>query len=186
MTVRLTPSESDSSPSAPVAAPPTSSELQVTTSAPTPASAPDASTPDAPDAPDASDASDTAHVGPGAVEPSAMVAPGPGTALPDLADVDPVDAAPPVSGPAAPDSRVTLREARRARRRTAWLCAAVVALALALTIVVVSLARSRPVPQSSAPMGTPVTARMLAARPPVRPAPPVPFPGAHAPEGGTP
>jgi hypothetical protein len=180
MTVRLTPSESDSSPSAPVAAPPTSSELQVTTPASAPASAPDASTQDAQDTPD------TERVGPGAVEPWATVAPGPGTAPPGLADIDPVDAAPPVPGPVTPDSRVTLREARRARRRTAWLCAAVVALALALTIVVVSLARSRPVPQSSAPMGTPVTARMLAAHPPVRPAPPVPFPGAHAPEGGTP
>jgi hypothetical protein len=179
MTVRLTPSESDSSPSAPVAAPPPSSELQVTTPA---------STPDTRDAPDTRDSPDAGHAGPEAVEPSAPVAPGPGTAPPEPADVDPVDTAPPAPAPVpvTPDSRVTLREARRARRRTAWLCAAVVALALALTIVVVSLARSRPVPQSSAPTGSPVAARVLAAHPPVRPAPPVPIPGAHAPEGGTP
>jgi hypothetical protein len=44
------------------------------------------------------------------------------------------------------DGRRALREARRTRRRTAWLCAAVVALCLALTIAVVSLARYRPVP----------------------------------------
>ncbi len=47
---------------------------------------------------------------------------------------------------ASGDSRRVLRESRRQRRRTAWLCAAVVALCLALTIAVVSLARYRPLP----------------------------------------
>lgn len=42
------------------------------------------------------------------------------------------------------ESRRTLRESRRQRRRTAWVCAVVVALCLALTIAVVSMARYRP------------------------------------------
>ena len=111
---------------------------------------------------------------------------------------DQTDAAPPVGGTVAepalvapvdvesaipeqatvPDSRVALREARRVRRRTAWLCVAVVAVALALTIVVVSLARIRPIPQSSAAVTTAVTVHILV--------PSVPTPGATAPEGGTP
>ena len=49
-------------------------------------------------------------------------------------------------GVASSDSRIALREARRQRRRIAWLCAAVVAVCLGLTIVVVSLARTRPAP----------------------------------------
>ena len=88
------------------------------------------------------------------------------------------DTAPGVPDPVTTESRVALREARRARRRTAWLCAAVVALALALTIVVVSLARIRPIPQSSAAVTTAVTVHILV--------PSVPTPGATAPEGGTP
>jgi len=50
------------------------------------------------------------------------------------------------NGAVGRDSRIALREARRQRRRTAWLCAAVVAVCLGLTIVVVSLARTRPAP----------------------------------------
>ena len=46
----------------------------------------------------------------------------------------------------AGDSRIAHREARRQRRRTAWWCAAFVAVCLGLTIVVVSLARTRPAP----------------------------------------
>ena len=53
---------------------------------------------------------------------------------------DPGDSDPAASG----DGRRALREARKQRRRTAWVCAVVVALCLALTIVVVSLARYRP------------------------------------------
>ncbi len=81
----------------------------------------------------------------------------------------------------ASDTRIALREARRQRRRTAWLCAAVVAVCLALTIVVVSLARNRPPPSSGvltayAPVSfTPASASMLATNP---------HPGAPAPEGG--
>ena len=54
--------------------------------------------------------------------------------------------APEVAEPSGTDSRIALRDARRQRRRTAWLCAAVVAISLGLTIVVVSLARTRPAP----------------------------------------
>jgi hypothetical protein len=47
------------------------------------------------------------------------------------------------------ESRIALREVRRQRRRTAWLCAAVVAGCLALTIIVVSLAQARPAPRGA-------------------------------------
>ena len=95
-------------------------------------------------------------------------------------------------------SRPALREARRQRRRTAWLCAAVVALCLGLTIVTVTLARYRPLTPSAA-LPTAVVPRVVAGPPhPVPPdapaAPvadrtvsaPVPFRGAPAPEGGNP
>lgn len=134
MTVRLTPIESESTPSAPVPAPSLPSELPVT---------------------------DT-----GAVAP---VAGADGAA----------------DGDRSTDSRIALREARRARRRTTWLCAAVVALALALTIVVVSLARDRPVPSSApgtvATLSAPSTAATGGSPPPSDPSP-----GAAAPEGGNP
>ena len=53
------------------------------------------------------------------------------------------------------DGRRALREARRQRRRTAWLCAAVVLLSLALTLLIVGLARDRPAPTAtSAPAAT--------------------------------
>ncbi len=90
----------------------------------------------------------------------------------------------------ATDSRIALREARRARRRTAWLCAAVVALALALTIVVVSLARNRPTPSSSAVLAAARSAHTAAtpsahpAAPGSTPLPAIPSLGAAAPEGG--
>ncbi len=47
------------------------------------------------------------------------------------------------------DTRRELREARRLRRRTLWLCAGVLALCLGLTALTVDLARSRPMPGSS-------------------------------------
>ena len=86
------------------------------------------------------------------------------------------------NGASGGDSRVALREARRQRRRTAWLCAAVVAVCLGLTIVVVSLARTRPAPPG-----------IVASYPFASPSIPVPggtsllsdpHPGAPAPEGG--
>ena len=98
----------------------------------------------------------------------------------------------------AAESRQELREARRLRRRTAWLCAAIVALCLALTIVAVSLARYRPVgpPAALAASGVPalVTGRTDPVPPAATAAPvadrtasaPVPSRGAPAPEGGNP
>ena len=128
MTVRLTPIESDSTPTAPVPAPPHLPDVPVTS----PASAPGA----------------------------------------------------PTSGGTPPDSRIAVREARRTRRRTAWLCAAVVAAALALTIVVVILARDRPLPAASAAT---VTLSAPSATPHGSTALPLgPSPGAAAPEGGNP
>jgi hypothetical protein len=52
----------------------------------------------------------------------------------------------------SPDTRRELREARRLRRRTLWLCAGVLALCLGLTALTVDLARSRPMPGSAAAM----------------------------------
>ena len=196
MTVRLTPSESDSSPSAPVAAPLGLSELPVST----PGSAPFTSDPGSarPGGPgtDVPEATTTGTLGSAAVTDPAMADPlvldhveadpvvgGPVVTTPDGADpVVPgaveVDSTPRPPGAVTADSRVALREARRVRRRTAWLCAAVVALALALTIVVVSLARTRPIPHSSGPVASAATAPILV--------PSVPTPGATAPDGGTP
>jgi hypothetical protein len=108
---------------------------------------------------------------------------------PDLSVLtDPVDPRAPAT---AGDGRRAVREARRQRRRTTWLCAAVVALCLALTIVVVLLARDRP-------LGTPgvvgADAVSVSASVSASPAPagagtvpePVPNRGATASEGGNP
>ena len=120
MTVRLTPTESDTTPPPPAPAPPA--------------------------------AGGACDLGPDIGGPDAPVPPAPpaGGAVDDLPPA-------PVDGPSRSDvdgggdigpgaeGRRALREARRQRRRTAWLCVAVVALCLALTIVVVTLARYRPV-----------------------------------------
>ena len=143
MTVRLTPTESDTTPPPPVPAPPLRGDSSVT----------------APDAPTE-----------GPVDPP------PG---------DPAPASD--AGPAA-DSRRAVRESRRQRRRTAWLCAAVVAACLALTIVVVMLARDRPAapPSALAPAshGRPLLVPAATLDRAVRPT--VPTHGAPAPEGGNP
>jgi hypothetical protein len=109
----------------------------------------------------------------------------------------PTDGTPPPGdvGPPGPgDGRRALREARSQRRRTAWLCAAVVALCLALTIVVVTLARYRP---AGPPTGV-VTAALTSSPYPTShastttsgvdrtPRPARPSLGAAAPEGGNP
>ena len=92
------------------------------------------------------------------------------------------------TGPGGGDSRITLRETRRQRRRVAWLCVAVVAVSLGLTIVVVSLARSRPVPSGGVVATSPLTALVVPSTPtPGSTSPPFdPHPGAPAPEGGKP
>jgi hypothetical protein len=90
-------------------------------------------------------------------------------------------------------SRPELREARRQRRRTAWVCAAVVAVCLGLTIAVVTLARYRP-PAPPASVVTPVVSPSALPSPVVPPPtvvdralrPSVPSRGAAAPEGGHP
>ena len=119
--------------------------------------------------------SDPSEVDPVATGPAVTA---PGGAEPVASGTVGVHATPGSPGAVTADSRVALREARRVRRRTAWLCAAVVALALALTITVVSLARTRPIPQSSGPLDSSTTALVLV--------PSIPNPGATAPEGGTP
>lgn len=125
MTVRLTPTESDSTQASQVAAPPQSSGGTVTT---------------------------------------------PGTD----------DGAP------GTDTRIGLREARRQRRRTAWMCAAVVAVCLGLTIVVVSLARTRPAPAPGAVISSaPAPLVQTTAAPGSTSLPGEPRSGAPAPEGGT-
>jgi hypothetical protein len=86
------------------------------------------------------------------------------------------------NGAAGSDSRIALREVRRQRRRTTWLCAAVVAACLGLTIVVLSLARTRP-----APPGTTVffgSANSSITAPGSTPPPSDPHLGAQASEGG--
>jgi len=165
MTVRLTPTESDTTPPPQVPAPPNPSDVQVTTGSP---EAPATAVPTVQDVSDVSvpsDAPDVAH----------------GPALSDSPE------GPDREGSA--ETRQAIREARRRRRRTAWLCAAVVAVALALTIVVVSLARVRPVTPSAslatttATSGRPVrvpTATLDRSSRPI-----VPSRGATASEGGT-
>ncbi len=115
--------------------------------------------------------------------PPEGVAPAPGATAGDVPERHDRDGR---MAPAA-DSRRSLRESRRQRRRAMWLCAAVVALCLALTIVVVTLARSRPVGPPAAWSATPSAV--------VRPAAtavdrvmsaPAPSRGAAAPEGGNP
>lgn len=120
----------------------------------------------------------------------------PDSSLPDPPDgavrseSTPSDREVPADGvPPAADSRIALRDARRQRRRTAWLCAAIVALCLGLTIAVVSLARNRPAPfsgvvaSSALPPGFTVLSThapgstLLSSEP---------SPGASAPEGGNP
>jgi hypothetical protein len=100
----------------------------------------------------------------------------------------------PVTTPeTAGDGRPALREARRRRRHTAWLCAAFVAVCLALTIVVVTLARYRPAPTAS-PGGAVASSIRTSPSTVVPPAgsmadsavlPSAPSRGAAAPEGGT-
>ncbi len=127
MTVRLTPSESEITPTPPVPSPPDSSDVRVTTS------------------------------------------------------------------PEAGDGRRAVREARKHRRRTAWICALFVAVCLALTIVVVTLARYRPAPPlSSAGALAPSVSPFPSTRtsPAVNPVDSIVLPspsslGAAAPEGGT-
>ena len=130
MTVRLTPTESDTPPPPQVPAPLSPSEHPVTASSPdarVTGESSDPATPGSPARPEGSDGGD---------------------------------------GPVA-ESRPALREARRQRRRTAWLCAAVVAVCLGLTIVVVSLARSRPVtPPASLSASTGPSARSVPVRVP--------------------
>ena len=139
MTVRLTPSESDSAPSPQVPSPPDPGV--------TPVTSPDLRGPDS------------------------TVASAPGDATQEIAE------------PSGTDSRIALRDARRQRRRTAWLCAAVVAISLGLTIVVVSLARTRPAPGPGVvvSLAVPVPSTAL---PGSTPLPSDPSPGAPAPEGG--
>ena len=141
MTVRLVPSESDSSPTPPVAAPTAPRE---------PPAPPPGSTPPSTDAGTTAPVARVAAAPAGTDGVAGTVAAAPAGTEPAPAGAVEPDTAPGVPDPVTTESRVALREARRARRRTAWLCAAVVALALALTIVVVSLARIRPIPQSSA------------------------------------
>jgi len=165
MTVRLTPTESDSPPPPQVPASPTPGDVRV----PNRAVDDPLSTLTASAAPDRPTDGDT--TAPEAPPPAG----GPGS--------DPSGAH---ESPAAVEGRRSLREARRQRRRAMWLCAAVVALCLALTIVVVMLARYRPVSTSSASatsvahpsVAAPVVDHVLVATSPSR--------GAPAPEGGTP
>jgi len=87
-----------------------------------------------------------------------------------------------VRRPSGADSRIALREARRQRRRTAWLCTAVVAICLGLTIMVVSLARTRPAPPGVvAPY---MFASLSSPVPGGTSLPSDPHPGASASEGG--
>ena len=71
-----------------------------------------------------------------------------------------VGSPPGAPGPTVPaDTRRELRESRRQRRRTLWLCAGVLAVCLGLTVATVELARSRPVaPAGAAALGGPDTA----------------------------
>jgi len=104
----------------------------------------------------------------------------------------PQDAPDPAESSVDRGSRLALRDARRHRRRTAWLCAAVVALCLGLTIVTVTLARYRPLTPSAA-LAPPVAPRVVAGPPdPAAPVAartvlaPVPSRAVPAPEGGKP
>ena len=169
MTVRLIPTESDSTPTPQDRVPPRTSDGSpsgsASTSAATSGAASTAAADDPPIRPEAGTGGLAASPSSDPMEPAEPGEPG--------HQVHP-------GSPGDHDSRIALREARRQRRRTAWLCAAVVALCLALTIVVVSLARTRPAPSSgtlSAPsaVSTPVSGSLLSADPHL---------GAPASEGG--
>jgi len=167
MTVRLTPTESDTPPP-PVPSPPQPTVLPVTM----PREGPRASAGGVEADPgDTLDTADPGAADPGAADPDTThgTADTPGT-------VDRTVLSPAV-GPGEPvatgEGRRALREARRQRRRTTWLCAAVVAVCLALTIVVVILARDRPA-------ATPGVLGATAASPSV-PASPVPAGGGTVP-----
>ena len=162
MTVRLTPIESDNTPPAPTPSAPDirPSEASSPSGRPLPPARYEGSTTDEPVGSE-SDQVDGIDVA-GGPPPTPDEAPQPGH-VPGVGG-DPTGEDDPSSGhlrstddadrpEAMTDSRMALREARRIRRRTAWLCAAVVALALALTIAVVSLAKARP-PQASTPVVT--------------------------------
>ena len=165
MTVRLTPTMSDSTPPPQVPSPPQLSDRTVTDAAgDEPASPASEASPPDPSSPDPSNGSTGAEVPP-----------------PDHEGA--VDSSP------ATDSRIALRDARRQRRRTAWLCAAILAVCLGLTIVVVSLARTRPAPSPGA-AATSAFASDFAVPSTHAPGSPTlpsqPSPGAPAPEGGNP
>gem|GEM_PF-934154 len=167
--MRLTPTESHTTPPPQVPAPPDPRVVRVT--------AQGVNLPD--DVPTGGTTGDGARV---TADPMATSAPDDGGAPLHPADDD--------GSPAAAAGRRALREARRQRRWAMWLCAAVVALCLGLTIVVVTLARYRPLNPSSMPTATatvlpatvrtpaPVLVRVLAKTAPSR--------GAPAPEGGNP
>ena len=180
MTVRLIPTESDSTPTPQDLVPPRSSDGSpsgsASTSAATSGAASTAAADDPPIRPEAGTGGLAASPSSDPMEQAEPDEPG--------HQVDPGSPGHQVhpGSPGDHDSRIALREARRQRRRTAWLCAAVVALCLALTIVVVSLARTRPAPSSgtlSAPsaVSTPVSGSLLSADPHL---------GAPASEGGNP
>jgi len=160
MTVRLTPTESDSTPPPHDPSPPepTTEAMAAQDGGSAPIPSDDSSDDDPGDGPDD----------------------GPGEAGSSTGHVEPV-----ANASGGTDSRVALREARRQRRRVAWWCAALVALCLALTIVVVSLARNRPAPTPGSVVSaalfvpyTDATGSMAL--------PHDPFPGAPASEGGNP
>jgi len=175
MTVRLIPTESDSTPPPHDPSPPEPLDGSKATPAgelppnPTPASRDDG-----PDGPpdDTSGEVPSSDAGPSEAPSSAA---GPS-----------VDSAEPVEyGSGSADSRVALREARRQRRRVAWLCAAIVAICLALTIAVVSMARNRPAPTSGSVAWSALVVPSTDANGGMA-LPHEPFPGAPAPEGGNP
>ncbi|HEX7444165.1 MAG TPA: hypothetical protein VF320_09775 [Acidimicrobiales bacterium] len=160
MTVRLTPTESDSTP--PPHDPFPSEPTDRAAAAPAGDTAPNSSD----DSPDDSTAE----------------APG-DTSIEARSSTEPAE---PATGPSgAVDSRVALRDARRRRRRVAWWCAALVAISLALTIVVVSLARNRPAPTPGSVVSSALVVPSTEATGSTA-LPHDPFPGAPAPEGGNP
>ncbi len=161
MTVRLTPTESDNNPPPQVPLPPEPRDVTVTP----PATDPPGASSEVGDSIE-DDATDQSADFPG------------GPSGPVHGD----------TGKGAGNSRITLREARRQRRRVAWLCVAVVAVSLGLTIVVVSLARSRPAPPAGVVATSSLTAFVVPSTPTHGSTPPPsdPRPGAPAPEGGKP
>jgi hypothetical protein len=165
MTVRLTPTESDTPPLPQVPAPPDPGDIRVT--------------PQGVNIP-----------GDIPTEGNGEVASGPIPGQTPVAEDAPPGPPKYAGSPVAADGRRALREARRQRRRAMWLCAAFVALCLALTIVVVTLARYRPVgPSSALTVTTTVPSAVVPTPAPVVdrvPASTVPSRGAPASEGGNP